>query len=142
MKFLTLLLLVLSALPSAAISRLNTALPKTEGLASFYGRREQGKRTASGERFDRHKFTCASRFYPLGTLLMVKYPRMGTFVVVRVTDKGPWIEGRILDLAERPARVLGLYSHGVDFVEITPVYLNWEIYERNSNNSRVLSKSR
>lgn len=97
---------------------------KTVGKASWYGKREQGNLTASGTRFDRNEYTCASRTYPMGTLLMVRYPRFGTFVVVRVNDRGPWIKGRVLDLAERPARVLGLYSYGVDFVEITPVYLN------------------
>ena len=121
MKFLTLLLLVLSALPSTATSRLNIALPTTTGRASWYGRREQGKRTASGERFDRYRFTCASRAYPLGTWLMVKYPRMGTFVVVRVNDRGPWVKGRVLDLSEHAATTLGLKGHGVDFVVIQPL---------------------
>jgi rare lipoprotein A len=73
---------------------------------------------------------------------MVKYPRKGTFVVVRVTDRGPFKKGRILDLAERPARVLGLAARGVDFVEIVPVHLNWETYEKNSNNPWVLGKGR
>ena len=113
-------LLVLTVLCQAK-NGLNIALPKTEGLASFYGRREQGKRTASGEKFDRHRFTCASRTYPLGTWLMVKYPRMGTFVVVRVNDRGPWVKGRVLDLSEHAATTLGLKGHGVDFVVIQPL---------------------
>jgi rare lipoprotein A len=73
---------------------------------------------------------------------MVKYPRMGTFVVVRVNDRGPFKKGRILDLAERPARTLGLASSGVDKVEVIPLYLNWRHYERNSNNPWVLGKGR
>ena len=118
-KMILLTTLLLSGIPSSA--RLNIALPTTQGKASWYGRREQGKRTASGERFDRRRFTCASRTYPLGTLLMVKYPRMGTFVVVRVNDRGPWVRGRVLDLSEHAATTLGLKGHGVDFVVIQPL---------------------
>ena len=120
-KMILLTTLLLSGIPSSA--RLNLEQPKTAGLASFYGRREQGKKTASGERFDRHRFTCASRTYPSGTWLMVKYPRMGTFVVVRVNDRGPWVKGRVLDLSEHAATTLGLKSHGVDFVVIEPIHL-------------------
>src|ERR1035441_7686122 len=123
MRLLTLLILGLLALPSAATSRLNIALPTTVGTASWYGKREQGKRTASGVRFDRNKYTCASRFYPLGTWLMVKYPRFGTFVVVRVTDRGPFKKGRVLDLSERAATTLGLKSRGVGMVRIEPIYV-------------------
>jgi rare lipoprotein A len=103
-------------------ARLNLEKPATVGLASWYGKREQGKRTANGERFDRRKMTCASRFYPQGTLLLVRYPAKGTFVVVRVNDAGPWVHGRVLDLSERAAQVLGMKSRGVDYVEITPVH--------------------
>lgn len=113
----------LSGTCCAKTYRFNFELPTTTGIASYYGRREQGKRTASGERFDRWKYTAASRAYPLGTLLMVKYPRMGTFVVVRVNDRGPWIKGRVLDLSEKAATTLGLKSHGVDFVIIQPLHV-------------------
>ena len=108
-------------------ARLNTSLPTTKGQASWYGKREQGKRTASGERFDRRRYTCASRTYPLGTLLMVKYPRKGTFVVVRVNDRGPWTKGRVLDLSERAAEYLGLKPYGVDTVVIEPLQLKWRV---------------
>jgi len=121
MKLLTFTLLVLMSIPSVAASRLNLELPTTVGLSSWYGRREQGKRTSSGERFDRRKYTAASRVYPLGTLLMVKFPSKGTFVVVRVNDRGPWIKGRILDLSERAAQTLGLRPYGVGQVLIAPI---------------------
>ena len=122
MKFLILtVLLGLFSVPSVASSKLNLGLPTTTGVASWYGKREQGKRTASGERFDRMKYTAASRFYPIGTLLMVQYPRKGTFVVVRVNDHGPFKKGRVLDLSERAAQTLGLKPYGVGYVVITPV---------------------
>lgn len=120
MRVLLALLLLTTSFCSA---RLNLEKPATVGLASWYGKREQGKRTASGERFDRHKMTCASRVYPLGTLLMVKYPAKGTFVVVRVNDTGPWVKGRVLDLSEHAAQSLGLRAHGVGYVQIAPVHL-------------------
>ena len=123
MKYLAIILFVLTASSSFSATKLNIAPPATQGVASWYGKREQGKRTASGERFDRRKYTCASRAYPLGTLLMVKYPRMGTFVVVRVNDRGPFKHGRVLDLSEKAATTLGLKSHGVDFVEIQPLHV-------------------
>lgn len=124
MRYLSIVLLVLLAIPSLAKQpKLNTALPTTAGLASWYGKREQGKRTASGERFDRMKYTAASRTYPLGTLLMVRYPRKGTFVVVRVNDRGPWVKGRVLDLSERAAQTLGLKPYGVDRVIIEPFHV-------------------
>ena len=123
MKFLVLtVLLGLFSAPSVASSKLNLGLPTTTGVASWYGKREQGKRTASGERFDRMKYTAASRFYLIGTLLMVQYPRKGTFVVVRVNDHGPFKKGRVLDLSERAAQTLELKAHGVDFVVISPVH--------------------
>jgi rare lipoprotein A len=116
-------LLLLAAFCQARELRLNLAQPATAGVSSWYGAREQGKKTASGERFDRHKMTCASRSYPLGTLLTVKYPAKGTFVIVRVNDRGPWVRGRTIDLSEQAAKVLGLRAQGVAYVEITPVHL-------------------
>jgi rare lipoprotein A (peptidoglycan hydrolase) len=116
-KMTLLTVLLISTLCNAG---LNIEKPATTGLASYYGKREQGKRTASGERFDRRKYTAASRFYPLGTLLMVKYPRCGTFVVVRVNDRGPFKKGRVLDLSERAAQTLGLKPFGVGHVIIEP----------------------
>ena len=114
---LTICLLVSSA---AASSRLNIAGP-TSGMASWYGAREQGKRMANGRRFDRNKYTCASRTYPLGTMLRITHGP--STVYVRVSDRGPWVSGRILDLSEQAAVVLGIRSHGVAYVEIEPVRL-------------------
>ena len=109
--FITAILLLASTLCSAS----------QRGLASWYGKREQGKRTASGERFDRMMYTCASRTYPLGTLLVVKFPKKNTYVIVRVNDRGPWVKGRVLDLSEQAAQVLGLKPYGVGTVVIAPL---------------------
>jgi rare lipoprotein A len=122
MKSCLIILFCLLSISSMAIPKLNTALPTTTGKASWYGRREQGRHTANGERFDRNQYTCASRTYPFGTLLNVRYPRTGLEVVVRVNDHGPWVGGRMLDLSERAAKSLGLAPYGVDQVIITPVH--------------------
>ena len=95
------------------------------GLASWYGRREQGRRMANGQRFDRNGYTAASRVYKLGTMLRVTYPRTGLTVIVRVTDRGPYVRRRVLDLSERAARVLGLKPYGVGQVEIQPLHRQW-----------------
>ena len=117
------LLLIALLLTTFSQARLNLAQPTTAGKASWYGKREQGKKTASGERFDRMKYTCASRQYRIGTMLRVTYPKTGVTVTVRVNDRGPWVKGRILDLSERAAHTLGLKPHGVDFVQIQPLHI-------------------
>ena len=83
------------------------ALAGPFGAASWYGKHEQGRRMANGQRFDRHKFTAASRTLPLGTEIAVTNLKTGLTTVVTITDRGPWVKSRILDLAEAPARYIG-----------------------------------
>jgi rare lipoprotein A len=82
------------------------------GRASWYGREHQGKRTSSGERFNRFKFTCAHKSLPFGTRLRVTNVKNGKSVVVRVSDRGPFRHQRIIDLSEVAARPLGIVSMG------------------------------
>jgi rare lipoprotein A len=92
------------------------------GRASWYGRRFQGLRTSSGERFNRHEFTCAHKTLPFGTRLRVTNLDNGVTVVVRVSDRGPFRHQRIIDLAEVAARPLGLVEAGAASVvaEVVP----------------------
>ena len=92
------------------------------GKASFYSRRATGARTSSGERLHHNDFTCAHRTHPFGTKLRVKNLNNGKEVVVRVNDRGPFGRGRIVDLSWGAAKALGMLSHGVVPVEVTPVY--------------------
>lgn len=91
---------------------------RQEGLASWYGRGDgyHGKRTASGERFDRNKLTAAHFDFPFGTRVRVRNQKNGRQVVVRINDRFP-IEsrrkGRIIDLSYRAARELGMIADGV-----------------------------
>ena len=83
------------------------------GKASYYARRFSGARTASGERLHHDSLTCAHRTYPFGTLLKVTNPANGKVVIVRVTDRGPYVKGRIIDLSVRAARELGIIAQGI-----------------------------
>ena len=84
-----------------------------EGKASYYAQRFSGRRTASGERLHHDSLTCAHRTYPFGTLLKVTNPANGKEVIVRVTDRGPYVKGRIIDLSVRAARELGILTQGI-----------------------------
>ncbi len=87
-----------------------------QGKASYYAHRFSGKRTASGERLHQDSLTCAHRTYPFGTMLKVYNPANGRSVVVRVTDRGPFARGRIIDLSWRAAKELDIISQGVAMV--------------------------
>ncbi len=102
-------------------SSLLSAQTVQKGKATFYSKRATGARTANGERLHHDSLTCAHRTYPFGTLLRVKNPANGKEVVVRVTDRGPFVRGRIIDLSWRAAKELGIIAAGVAMVEIEKV---------------------
>ena len=91
------------------------------GKASFYSKKATGARTASGERLHHDSLTCAHRTYPFGTILKVTNLRNGLTVNVRVTDRGPFGRGRIIDLSYAAAKTLGMLSQGVAMVEVQKV---------------------
>jgi rare lipoprotein A len=88
------------------------------GLASYYARSLHGRLTASGERYDRGAMTCAHRSMPFGTLLRVTDVDSGRSVVVKVTDRGPFTGGRLIDLSWAAARALGMVERGVARVRV------------------------
>jgi rare lipoprotein A len=81
-----------------------------EGFASWYGRPYQGRPTASGEIYDMQALTAAHRTLPFGTRVRVHDLDSGRDVLVRINDRGPFVEGRIIDLSYAAARVLGMPS--------------------------------
>lgn len=89
---------------------------KFSGVASWYGNEFNGRPTASGEIFNENDFTCASRTLPFGTYLKVSHG--GRHIVVRVSDRGPYVNGRILDLSKASARALGISGIGSVNAEI------------------------
>lgn len=91
------------------------------GKASYYSMRATGARAASGERIHHDSLTCAHRSYPFGTRLKVTNLSNGRSVIVRVTDRGPFGRGRIVDLSYGAARAIGMLAQGVATVEIERV---------------------
>jgi rare lipoprotein A len=88
------------------------------GLASFYGRAHAGKLTASGEKFDHRDFTAAHRTLAFGTLVRVTNLANGRAVTVEITDRGPSVESRIIDLSLAAASALGMQNKGIARVKL------------------------
>ena len=88
------------------------------GTASWYGEYFQGKTTASGEPFDMRDFTAAHPSLPLGSFVKVTNLRNGKAVVARVNDRGPVVDGRIIDVSYNAARALGFKERGVQKVRL------------------------
>jgi rare lipoprotein A len=103
-------------------------LPSGDGLrefqrggASWYGPRFNGRRTASGERYDMHAFTAAHRTLPFGTVVRVRSLINGREVDVRINDRGPRLRSRIIDVSRAAADALGMLTVGVkDVVLLVP----------------------
>ncbi len=88
------------------------------GLATFYGRSFQGQLTASGARYDRRAMTCAHRWLPFGSVVRVTDLETQRSVEVVVTDRGPHVRGRIVDLSLAAAEALGMVERGVARVRV------------------------
>lgn len=82
------------------------------GIASWYGEPFHGRKTASGETYDMWARTAAHKTLPLGTLVRVENRENGRSTVVRITDRGPFVRGRIIDLSRRAADDLGMIGTG------------------------------
>ena len=108
----------------AVLASLTTLAQVQSGKASFYSKKFSGRKTASGERLHHDSLTCAHRTYPFGTQLKVTNPANNKTVIVRVTDRGPYVKGRIIDLSVRAAKELGIISQGIAR-KISLSYLNW-----------------
>ena len=101
-------------LPTAA------RLGSTEtGVASWYGYPYHGRRAANGEIYDMEKMTAAHRTLPFGTWVRVKNLENNQTVDVRITDRGPFVKGRKIDLSHKAARMIGMLDHGTARVRIT-----------------------
>ena len=91
------------------------------GLASYYGRKFHGQRTASGERYDMHAMTAAHPGLDFGSRVEVTNLKNGRKVQVRINDRGPFIRGRIIDLSYAAAKQIGMLSQGVVKVRVKAV---------------------
>lgn len=88
------------------------------GKASYYGHKFNGRPTASGEIFDMNGISAAHRELPLGTYIRVTHLGNGRSIVLKVNDRGPFIDGRILDLSLGAAKRLDMIEEGVAEVKI------------------------
>lgn len=115
---------------SAPKSQVRSAAAKTRktqhwyqiGVASWYGAHFQGRKTAAGESYDMNQLTCAHPTLPMGTWLRVTNLRNRKSAYVRVNDRGPVVDGRIVDLSYAAAHVIGL--SGVGRVKIERLHQN------------------
>lgn len=106
----------LTAVASNTISKF-----KQTGLASWYGRKFHGKKTASGERFDMNALTAAHPSLPLNCYVKVTNKDNGKSVVVRINDRGPFHGNRVLDLSYGAAKAIGIAQSGTGNVAIERV---------------------
>lgn len=88
------------------------------GEASYYHNKYRGKKTASGQKFRQYKRTAAHKTLPLGTKVKVTNLQNGKTVRVTINDRGPFIEGRIIDLTRKAARKINMLQDGVVPVKI------------------------
>jgi len=94
-----------------------------EGMASWYGDQWAGKKTACGQKFDPERLTAAHPYLPCGTWLRITNVRTGHSEFATVTDRGPYEEGREIDVSARVARRIDLRKFGVEKVKIEIVRL-------------------
>ncbi len=95
---------------------------KARGIATWYGRRYHGKMTSSGEIYDMYDMTAAHTILPIPSYARVTNLRNGKSVVVRVNDRGPFVDGRVIDLSYTAAHKLGVLAGGNAMVEVESIF--------------------
>ena len=96
------------------------------GLASWYAGKFQGRLTANGERFDTNMMTAAHKTLPFNTVVQVTNLDNGLTTVVRINDRGPFVDNRIIDLSRAAADAIGLTAAGVGMVRLEILHLQKE----------------
>ncbi len=106
--------------PSAQPERTSSDKPllTLEGIASYYADDFNGKQTSNGENFDMNSFTAAHRTFPFGTKIRVTNLENSKTVIVRVNDRGPYKEGRMIDLSRGAAQAIDLVRTGTARVRL------------------------
>src|SRR5438445_10401246 len=105
-----------SVMEAPLVAHLNQPMKPVKswvGNASWYGPGFQGRKTANGERYDTEALTAAHPTLPFGSIVRIVNRRTGAFEVVRINDRGPYQEGRELDVSHRVARTIVLVKSGV-----------------------------
>jgi rare lipoprotein A len=94
---------------------------QARGVASWYGRRYNGKKTASGEIYDMYGMSAAHTILPIPSYARVTNPANGKSVIVRINDRGPFVEARLIDLSYTAAHKLGILNGGSAMVEVESI---------------------
>jgi rare lipoprotein A len=87
-------------------------------MASFYADKYVGRKTSNGEKFKQNKLTAAHKTLPFGTKVKVTNLSNGQSVKVRINDRGPFVQGRIIDLSKKAAKKIDMVNAGVTKVTI------------------------
>lgn len=117
-KSLTLwVLAILMLLPFAVIGKVDPGYTQN-GKASYYHDSLHGRKTASGEIYNKRAMTAAHKRLPLGSKVRVTDVRSGKSIVVKINDRGPFVKGRIIDLSRTAATKLGMIKKGVAKVKV------------------------
>ena len=120
-KSLLLFVLAVTALIPCHLLAQETEIFRQEGIASWYGREFEGRPTASGEIFDSSQLTAAHPALPFGTMLVVTNRHNNRSVIVRVNDRGPFVQARIIDVSRAAAEQLDIITTGTAPVIIESV---------------------
>ena len=102
-----------------AVSALAQSQSVSVGDATYYHNKFHGRTMSNGDPYHKDSLTCAHRTYPFGTMLKVRNPKNGNEVIVKVTDRGPFRKGAIIDLSEEAAERIDLIYAGVARVEVS-----------------------
>lgn len=110
-----------------------------KGVASWYGPGFHGRQTANGEIYNMYALTAAHKTLPLGTRVRIRSFDTGKTVDVRINDRGPYVDGRVIDLSLRAAQKLGITEQGLDRVEVRILSLGQN--RRAKTKAVILAKS-
>ena len=115
-RWLLLMFLIVPAMDAPLVAHLSTPAKPVKtwvGNATWYGPGFNGRKTANGERYDSEALTAAHPNLPFGSIVRIVNPRTGQFEIVRINDRGPYQEGREIDVSYAVARKIGLVHPGV-----------------------------
>lgn len=120
-RWVPLMFLICPAMEAPLVAHLSAPVKPIKawvGNASWYGPEFNGKKTANGERFNSEALTAAHPNLPFGSWVRIVNTRNGKFELVRINDRGPYQEGREIDVSYRVARKIGLVNSGVSKVRL------------------------
>jgi len=120
-RWVPLMFLICPAMEAPLVAHLSAPVKPIKswvGNASWYGPEFDGKKTANGEHFNSEALTAAHPNLPFGSWVRIVNPRNGRFELVRINDRGPYQEGREIDVSYRVARKIGLVGSGVSQVRL------------------------